>query len=794
MLDPRWRKTIRDLWQQKSRALLVVLSIGVGVFAVGALIRTHVVVTREMAAGYVAINPASATLITEPFEDDLVQTVRRMREVAQAEGRRSVTVRLQVGPDAWRNLRLFAIPDYSEMQVNLITLEQGAWPPPRREMLLERASPAFLGRDIGDVVLIETAAGTQRELRIAGIAYDPNQPSPMMMGTAYGYVTFETLEWLGEPRNFNELHFTVATNIDDEDHIWRVAESVQAQIEKSGRTVFSTLVPKPGRHPFDEFFQPIAYILEAIAFLTLFLSGFLVVNTIMAVLTQQVRQIGVMKAVGARARQVMFLYFGMVLIFGLLALLVAAPLGQLGARAGIDSLAAFANLNISNYQSSRRVVALEIALSLLVPLLAALYPIISGSRITVREAISSYGLQNDFGSSKIDRFLERVRGLPQPILLSLRNTFRRRVRLALTYATLSLAGAIFMAVMTTRASLNLTFEGLFNYWQYDVGITLARPYRAEEIAYEAAQVPGVTAVETWGFTTIRRIRDDETESSIIRFYAPPAETAMIEPTMLDGRWLLPGDTNAIVLNGDVLKDETDIRVGDEIVAKVRGRDSTWQVVGIVKGVPFTGPMAYANYPYFSRVAREVDRGSVVQIVTEQHSHEFQSEVARNLETHFKRRGLHISSLATTVEERERIALQLDFIVVFLLIVAVLLGVVGGIGLMGTMGINVLERTREIGVLRAIGASDGAILQIIIVEGVFIGLLSWISGAVMAWPLSYFLSSGMGVAITREPLTYTFSAGGVLLWLILVLLLSSLACYLPARAAARLTVREVLAYE
>jgi putative ABC transport system permease protein len=615
-----------------------------------------------------------------------------------------------------------------------------------------------------------------------------------MMGTAYGYVTFETLEWLGEPRNFNELHFTVATNIDDEDHIWRMAESVQAKIEKSGRTVFSTIVPKPGRHPFDEFFQPIAYILEAIGFLTLFLSGFLVVNTIMAVLSQQVRQIGVMKAVGARARQVMFLYFGMVLIFGVLALLIAAPLGQLGARAGIDSLAAFANLNINSYQSSRKVVALEIALSLLVPLLAALYPIVSGSRITVREAISSYGLQDDFGSSKIDRFLERVRSLPQPILLSLRNTFRRRARLALTYTTLTLAGAIFMAVMTTRASLNLTFEGLFNYWQYDVGITLARPYRAEEIAYEAAQVPGVTAVETWGFTTIRRIRDDETESGIIRFYAPPAETAMIEPTMLDGRWLLPGDSNAIVLNGDVLKDETDIQVGDEILVKVKGRDSTWQVVGIVKGVPFTGPMAYANYPYFSREAREVDRGSVVQIVTEQHSHEFQSEVARNLETHFKRRGLHISSLATTVEERERIALQLDFIVVFLLIVAILLAIVGGIGLMGTMGINVIERTREIGVLRAIGASDRAILQIIIVEGIFIGLLSWISGAVISWPLSYFLSNGLGVAITGEPLTYSFSAGGVSLWLILVLLLSSLACYLPARSATRLTVREVLAYE
>jgi putative ABC transport system permease protein len=126
--------------------------------------------------------------------------------------------------------------------------------------------------------------------------------------------------------------------------------------------------------------------------------------------------------------------------------------------------------------------------------------------------------------------------------------------------------------------------------------------------------------------------------------------------------------------------------------------------------------------------------------------------------------------------------------------AILLAVVGAIGLMGTMSLNVLERTREIGVMRAIGASDGAILKIVIVEGVLIGLMSWLLGTMLALPLSRLLSDSVGVSIFQTPLSYTFSLGGVELWLGLVVILAALASFWPARNASRVTVRDVLAYE
>jgi putative ABC transport system permease protein len=114
--------------------------------------------------------------------------------------------------------------------------------------------------------------------------------------------------------------------------------------------------------------------------------------------------------------------------------------------------------------------------------------------------------------------------------------------------------------------------------------------------------------------------------------------------------------------------------------------------------------------------------------------------------------------------------------------------------MGTMSINVLERTREIGVLRAIGAPNRGVAQVFILEGITIGLLSWILGSLLAIPVTQGLNQAVGGAIMGAPLTFAYSMPGLWTWLVVVFLLSALASFIPARNASRLTVREVLAYE
>jgi len=796
MLSPRWRKVLRDLWGNKARTVLVVLSIAVGVFAVGMITGTRVVMSREMHASWVAVNPASATLYTDLFDEDLIWTVRNMPGVQEADARRGFSVRFKTNPadEQWRNMTLFAYPDYDDIRIFQLRPERGAWPPPEHELLIERASLDWMGLQEGDVVMVEAPNGKLRELRIAGTVHDLTRQAASWTGWAYGYISADSLEWLGLSRHFDELNFIVAEHPEDEAHIGSVAERLRDKVEKSGRTVYHTWIETPGKHPADNDLEPIMMLLGSLGFLSLLASGFLVVNTLQALLTQQIRQIGIMKAVGARNGQIMGVYYGMVLSFCVLSLAIAVPLGALAAHEFTTFIANLVNFDVTSFGLPPQVLALQIGVGLVIPLLAALYPILSGVRVPAREAMSDYGLsKGHFGRGLLDRLLERVRGISRPMLLSLRNMFRRKGRLVLTLITLTLGGAIFIAVFSVRASLLLTLDDMLDYVEYDVYAIFRRDYRIDQMEREALRVPGVLAAEAWRFGSVRRLRPDDTESESIYLRAPRAQSDLVHPKLVEGRWLLPEDENAVVVNAFLLKEESDIAVGDEIVLKIGERETSWRVVGIMTRTDPV-PMAYVGIDYLSQVVGGMGRADVVFVQTEQHDAASQAQVERALEEHFESVGLNVNTTMTSSRSRGQAESQFNVLVIFLLVMAILLAVVGAIGLMGTMSLNVLERTREIGVMRAIGASDGAILKVVIVEGVLIGLLSWLLGTIMALPLSQLLSDAVGASIFQTPLSYTFSLGGVELWLGTVLVLATLASFWPARNASRVTVRDVLAYE
>jgi putative ABC transport system permease protein len=770
--------------------MLVVLSISVGIVAIGVIVGSQMILKRELPISYMKVNPAHATLHTSPFDSELVRVVRKMSEVREAEGRHHVTVRLQIGAGQWQELKLFAISNVDDIQINKVRPVSGVWPPPEGELLIERASLSLTNRVLGDMALIETSNGKQRQLRIAGLVHDLNQFPAQFIGIAYGYISFDTLEWLGQSRTFNRLHLTVAENEYDKEHVQDVANDVRDKLEKAGYDIFSVQVHDPGKHPFEKFLTPMSLLLGTMGTLSLLLSGFLVWNTISALLTQHIRQIGVMKAIGAQTNQIAGIYLLMVLILALLALMIAVPLSVLGTDANTSLMASLMNIDITNFDLPPQVFALEVVIGLMTPLLAALYPIYVGTRITVHEAISDYGLTPP-STNRINRLLEQVHNLPRPLLLSLRNTFRRTERLALTLISLTLASAIFMGIFSVRASLLLTLNEAFAYWNYEVDVSFSRSYRIVRIESEAMRVPGVIKAEGWDSRTARRVRPDGNDGEGIITFALPAETELLNPSILQGRWLLPEDANALVINTEVLREEPDIKINDDIVIKIDGRETDWHVVGIIRGV-VAGPFAYTNYPYFERLMLSVGRANSLQVVLADGTS--QSQVAKGLEEHFNQIGWRVSSISTLTEKNDRATLNFNVIVVLLATMAILLAVVGGLGLMATMSLNVLERQREIGIMRAIGASNSAVQQIVIVEGILIGLLSWLIGIPPALLISKLLSNAVGRAFIKTPLSYTFSIFGVLLWMVVVVIIAALASSLPARRASQITVREALAYE
>jgi putative ABC transport system permease protein len=815
MLRPRWRKVLRDVWRNKGRTVLVVLSISVGVFAVGTVAQMRVIVSDDMVESYEAANPPSATIYPDqPFDDDLVEAVRRMPEVAEAEGRRSVIVRFRhAQADTWYPLRLFAVGDYDDMRIKIIQPEiefgpspeqwpnPNTFPPPDRGVLIERTSlllPShglFPGASLGDKLLIETMTGKRREMRMAGLVYDIATGSAPWTNMAYGYVTLDTLEWLGLPRSYGELHILVAGDRSDITHIEGVVGEVEDRVERSGLEIARTDIPTPGKLPTDSIYRALVLLLGALGILSLVLSVFLLINTVSALLAQQVRQIGVMKAIGGRTHQIVRMYLAMVAAFGLLAFAIAAPLGAWAARWVINFMAYLINFELGEFSIPLQVLLLEAGMALLVPLLAGLYPIFSGTRFTVREAIASYGLSAEgAGGGAFGRLVERLRGLPRPLMLSLRNTFRRKGRLILTLTTLTLAGAIVIAVVSVRASMLLTLDEIFEYIDYDIEVQLGRAYRTERLEQEALRVPGVVAVESWGSAGAYRLRPDGSEGDDIHLIAPPTETAMLNPTMVAGRWLLPEDENAIVVSAYLLSEEADLDVGSEIVLDIEDQETTWQIVGVARIAQPT-PIAYVDFDDLSRMVHNVGRANMIDVATERHDADFQLQVGESLQAHLEGAGLDVTSFYTRSQSRAAIDVLFGIIIMFLGSMALILTIVGGIGLMGTMSLSVLERIREIGVMRAIGASNGAVMRVIMAEGVVIGLMSWLMGTLLAVPVGKVLSDAVGVRTPlNTPLSYTIPPMAILLWLGLVVLVSLLASYVPAQGAARLSVREVLAYE
>jgi putative ABC transport system permease protein len=795
MLAPRWRKVVGDLWGNRTRTVLVVLSIAIGVFAIGMVGGGRAILTRDLNGAWNAVNPASATIIAEGIDDDLVRVVRRMPGVADAEATRSITVRALAASGAWKDLQLQIVPDFEDIRTYRPTPLSGEWPPGRKALVLERTTLPFLQAALGEDLQIELLNGDRYSLRVAGSFFN-NGTFPTALGNrGYGYISAETAEALGLPEGYNVLSIIVAEGRLDADHIRAVANTVEAKVEKSGLVSSGIEVLDPGVYPGDTFVQAFTLLLSIIGMLALLLSAFLVVNTIGALLTQQVRQIGVMKAIGAGTGDIVQLYMVTVLAYGALSLAVAIPLGILGAWGLAAFFVSLFNFDISTVVPTAEVLAQQVAAGLLLPMLAALFPVFGGARVSVREAISGYGLgKGRFGRRGFDRALERVRFLSRPLLLSLRNTFRRRGRLALTLLTLTLAGLIFMAVISERASLKYTIDSFLDFYNSDVDIALSRPYRTA-LLEQARQLPGVTAVEYWSSYGGRVLLADGSESNTgISVRALPADGFAFRPEVSAGRWLLPADDGAAVVNNGFLNDYPETRVGDAVALKVAGRELRLVVAGVAD-VPFEGPGVYVNLPTFARQMGAAGRADSLRLLTERREPELQAAVAARAEALLKGAGVEVASTLTETQRTAQSNIGIDMVILFLLLMAVLLAVVGGLGLMGTMSINVLERTREIGVMRAIGAGNWDIQRIVIVEGVLIGLISWAAGALLAVPVSYLMNKGLETIFEAEGLfTFVFSLQGVALWLGIVVALAAFASFLPAWNASRVTIRDVLAYE
>jgi putative ABC transport system permease protein len=809
-MKPRWRKVVHDLVDNWGRTLLVVLSIAVGVFSIGVIAGAYQIISNDMSASYAANRPANIEMRMTNFDDDVLASIHNQRHVEDAEARRVFNIRVRVpGTQKWTTLDMIAFEDFEQNEINLLKPVAGDPLPDKREVLLEQDALQDLDVSVGGLLEFQLPDGSTRNLPVTGIVQDTAAGAGDFLASPYAYITMDTLQYLGEPRLYNRALVIVSQSGEGIFHIRDVGAQLKDKLENDGHVVIRSRFSETHKHPLGDTVNAILGILLALGVLIVFLSSSLIANTLNALLNQHLRHIGVIKLVGGQRGQVFRMYLALILVFGILALLIAVPLGGQGAYGLALFIAQELNFNLLGYRIVPAALLIQVLVGLLIPLIAGLAPVVKGSRITVLQALSG-GLAEeenkaranqarvpwfDWMQVKATRFLA-ARGIhiPRPFVISLRNTFRRKSRLALTLFTLTMGGAIFIGVFNVRVSLHEYIGRIGNYFVADVSVDFDQPYRLKEIEQQVMKLDGFQHVEGWQFVSGDVLDASQNVLENINIFGPPADSELIEPLLVSGRWIRSGDVRKLAVSEGARKYFPDLKPGDTLNLRIDGKDEAWEIVGIFKFVDREGVLAYAPYEYVSRMNDLANRSYSFRVVTDRHDRPYQDAKAEELDAYFRELGYKVrvaeagrASLDTAVE-------SLDVLVVFLLIMAILTAIVGSMGLTGTMGMNVLERTREIGVMRAIGADDRAVMRTVIAEGVFIGMISFGLAVILSIPVTYLLSTIVSLAIFQTPIDIVFTYMGYAIWLGLVLALSALGSILPARNAARLTIREVLAYE
>jgi len=796
VLRTRWKKVLIDLWSNRTRTLIVALAVAVGVYAVGTVLSARLLLTREFERDQQQAQVASAVIHTSPFAKEFIERINQIPGVAAVEGQNKVVSRVYSSEDKWEDLIITSSSNLENSQVDRVIPVSGIWPPPESQIAIEWLALNFLNAEIGNQITVEFDDGRQKTMTIAGTVHDAQQFNPDLTGTATGYVTPETMAQLGFGQMFTELHLRSVEPADDLASIEVVVSAVEDQIERSGRPILRTTILT--ENLVQSIVDTVVSLLTLFGFIILLLSGFLVVNTISALIAQQLNQIGVMKLVGARRPQIITMYLLMVLVYGLIAILIGIPLATLTARLLMTELIeGLVNIRSDSYALPLTIIVVQVAIGILLPVLAGLIPVLKGTQITTRQALNDVGMGSEAqGHGTTERLLlgiQRVVSMQRPLMLAARNTLRHKGRLIQTLIVLVMGTALFISVISVRSSVNRTLEDFLHYHQYDVSIGFEEPQRLSTVSRIAQDVPGVVDFEGWSVSGAVRVRPDDSESNTSRLYALPANSPYVDPKIEDGRWLVEADQNAIVVNSEFIDDEQDVVIGSELKMNINGRDAIWQVVGIVQ-TDAQGPSVYVTDVEYGRLMRQPGQVTHIQVSSDQHEGNYQSTLEAKLISHYEENGIRVRESRTSQTLNSQNKLMFDIIVAVLIMMALLLAAVGGLGLTTTMSINILERIREIGVLRAIGASNTSIRQIVLTEGVFIGVISWTIGFLLSIPLSALISEQIGLALLGIPLSFDYAFIWAVSWFFGLLFVAVVASLGPAKDAVSLTIREVLAYE
>ncbi|MFI0429341.1 FtsX-like permease family protein [Mariniflexile sp. HMF6888] len=509
-------------------------------------------------------------------------------------------------------------------------------------------------------------------------------------------------------------------------------------------------------------------------------------------MASQIKQIGILKSIGSSQYKIFQIYLIMLVLMGLIAGIIGVPLAITTGKAFSYFVAGKLNFDILTTSVPLYVVILLMLASVLLPVLLSFFILLKGTGITVKEALSDYGIKQNIRSSKWNSLQnKRLSGI---FLLAVRNTGRNSRRLIVTILAMSLGVAIFSTGFNVRQSLWNLLQGLKSELRYDIQVVINKPIPREDAIRPFLSLKNVDTVEMWvgGRGEIEsKVASTEKGAGIV---ALPYQSKMLRLAIETGHWINSPNELQIVMNQQAMSLYENPEVGSIVTITIDGEILNAKLVGVAR--QFEKAKIYMDINQYDSQFNPNHYANSLMFVAKYGDYDQVIALKKNIEKAIKTSNLNILYVMSQAERVKIIYDHLNIILSTILILSFMVLLVSAVGMASATGINIWERTREIGVMRAIGAIPRKIYRLFVYEGFIVSVFSMVLGLILAYPLSKLAAIFFGeLMLGKEAvLQYAFSYSGFWITLIVTIVFGWLASRIPAKSAIKIPAHKALSYE
>jgi putative ABC transport system permease protein len=764
-------KVWNDVRSGGSRSLLVVFALALGLWGVGSVAVSFRILSPDLRRNFLGTEPPHAIITLESARS--LDPRSFGPSVEAAEYRDFALLRIEVKPNEWIPLWLFGVEDFEKARLAKLQAQSGAFVPPPGTMVIERDARLISDLDAG--VTAKVRSGSKNLLvPIAGVVFDPAQAPATQDHFVYAYADQATWAGMSGQESGHRLILRFHDVHSEADVRQKIAD---LKLPASA----AVQIPPFEQHPHQWQLNLLLGIIGSVGLLAFLMSSVLVSQVIEALLASQIRQVGILKAIGASRSKVFGLYSIYLLFFAVLSGVLAVPLSALSGQAFAAFVARILNFDVLTRNVPTETWVLLCGAALILPFLFAFPTLARAGRISVREALADA------------RIVASERG-PRAGSWALRNLARRPARSLIAIGATALGVAIFVTGFNMRESLYRFLTSSRDAMRYDLQVVLLKPMDTQRFAQVFAGLSGVAASEFWnGGRGALQSKVVGTDSGLGVVALPPG-TDLFAPKILQGRFIAASDSPEAALNQTGWETMGRPAIGSTISLTIEGVDRRAVLVGIIE--EFEKGKVYLDQKFWDLWANLAHLANTLTIVGGDRSHEGVMELKRRVEKIVATSDLQILFVMSQAERTKIIADHLDIVLFTFTLLAFLVLGVSALGQASASSITVRERTREIGVLRAIGAVPRRITGLFVAEGMWTVGTGLFLGIVLSWPLSQAGSALFGALMIGEDavLRFAWNLWGLAITAAITLIFGGLASRVPAQAAIRVSTRSALSYE